>query len=99
LEDAKYCEKCGAALSVIQEAGWERRVEQWGEEFGRSVEEGCFGFSQGGTIIGIIIGVFLLIVGISILVGDTIWRWIGPSFIIVIGLLIIVGVLSKTFRK
>lgn len=87
-----------------QEEGWERRVEQWGEEFGRNIEKGCFGFTQGGPIVGIIIGIFLLIVGIFIVVGETIWlariwRWIGPLFIILIALLIIARVLLKTFRR
>ena len=99
LDDARFCVKCGANLEVLREEGWERRLDEWGEEFGRRVENECFGLSGLGPILGIIIGIFIIIAGISILVGETIWRWIGPSFIIVIGLLIIASVLSRMWRK
>ena len=62
VEDAKFCAKCGASLEISREEGWERRVEDWGEEFGRRAEkwgeqfgkraeEECFGLPHGGAIV------------------------------------------------
>ena len=97
-DEAEYCIKCGVSLEVSREERWERRIEEWGEGFGRRVEKECFGLPWGGTIVGLIIGIFIIIVGISILVGVSIWRLIWSLFIIVIGLLITVGVLRMWRR-
>ena len=93
LDDAKYCTKCGAVLHVYREERWEKRLEEWGEGFGKRVEKECFGLRRGGIIVGLFMGIFIIIVGISILVGASIFRWIWSFFIIMIGLLITIGAL------
>ncbi|UCC33266.1 MAG: zinc-ribbon domain-containing protein, partial [Candidatus Bathyarchaeota archaeon] len=83
-EDAKYCVKCGTNLEISQEKGFERRAEEWGEEFGRRaeewgeqfgrrVEEECFGLPHGGAIVGLIIGAIILLIGLSWLAGADWW--------------------------
>ncbi|MCK4953664.1 zinc ribbon domain-containing protein [Candidatus Bathyarchaeota archaeon] len=78
-EDAKFCVNCGINL-VLREEGWERQVEEWGEEFGRRaekwgeqfgerVEDECFGFPHGGAFAGILFGIIILIVGLSFVPG------------------------------
>lgn len=92
-EDANFCVKCGVKINVSPKESWEGRIEDWGEKFGRRVEKECFGLPNRSTLIGLFIGIFIILVGISILIGVFIWRWISSLFIIMIGLLIIVGVL------
>lgn len=38
-EGANYCVKCGATLAVPREESWERKMEKWGEDFGKRAEE------------------------------------------------------------
>ena len=75
-EDVKYCTKCGANLEVLREKSLERhtkewgeefgrRAEEWGEQFGRRAEKECFGLPHGGAIVGVIIGIIIIIVGLS----------------------------------
>jgi len=58
----------------------------------------CFG-RRSSTFWPIIIGVFIILVGVSSLLGDT-YRWLSwdrlwPIFIVVIGLVIVVNALSR----
>lgn len=92
-DDANFCVKCGVKIELYGEESWEERVEEWGEKFGRRVEKECFGLPHRGIIIGLFIGIFIILAGLSILIGVFIWRWISSLFIIMIGLLIIVAVL------
>ena len=109
-EGAKYCVKCGANLEISGEKRLERRVEEWGEEFGRRaeewgeqfgkrVEEECFGLPHGGAIVGLIIGAIIVLVGLSWLAGVDWWRYIWPLIVIVFGILIVVGTLYGLRRR
>ena len=88
-EDAAVCSKCGASL-VARPA---RRLER------RRAEEECFGLPHGGAIVGLIIGIIIIIVGISLLAEINIERYVGPFVVIVIGILIVVGVLYGYRRR
>jgi len=90
-DDAKYCTKCGTSLEVFREERWEKRLEEWGEGLGRRIEKECFSLHHGITIVGLIVGILIILVGMAILIGASIWRWIGSLFIIMIGLLITLG--------
>jgi uncharacterized membrane protein YvbJ len=119
-DEAKYCIKCGANLTLKKES----QQEEWGEEFGkkmekwgkdvekrmedfgneleRSVEDECIGLPHGGAVIGIIIGIFIIIIGASLALGldFELWgRWFGTGILILIGLIIMISAIYGLIRK
>ena len=101
-DEASNCVNCGASLRVSrrESRGWEEeievRAEEFGEraeEFGRRMESECFGLPRGNSIIGILIGLAIILVGVRELLGWSID--IGPFAAIVVGVLIIAGVLYQ----
>lgn len=108
-EGAKFCSKCGVGLEVSKEESLEsrmeewgeefgRRAEKWGEEFGKRAEEECFGLPHGGAIAGLVVGLIIILVGLSWATGF-VWESFWPAVIIVIGLLIIAGAVYGLSRK
>jgi len=97
-DDAKFCVNCGASL-------YPEKTEKKREEhvcFGPSekhVEEECFGLPYGGAIAGIIIGAFIILIGLAMALGIEIGRFIAAFAVIVVGLLIIAGAAFKLRRK
>jgi len=99
---ASICVSCGAALKVFrrQKRGWEEELEIRPKEFGeraervgRRMEDECFGLPGGGSIVGVLIGLAIILVGASELFG---WNIdVGPFAIIVVGVLIVAGVLYR----
>ena len=98
-EGVEYCIKCGANLWVSREKRLERRAKEWGEEFGRRAEEGCFGLPHGGAIVGLIIGIIIVLVGFSWLAGINIGRYVWPLVVVVFGILIVAGALYSYSRR
>ena len=98
-DGAKYCVKCGANLEISREKTFEKRAEEWGEQFGRRAEEECFGLPHGGAIVGLIIGSIIVLVGLSWLIAAYLWRYIWPLIVIVFGLLIVAGILYGLRRR
>ena len=109
-EGVEYCIKCGANLWVSREKRFERRAkewgedfgrraEEWGEQFGKRAEEECFGLPHGGSIVGLIIGAIILLLGLSLLLGIEIWNYLWALMIIVIGVLIVVGAIYSLSRR
>ena len=103
-ESAEICVKCGAKLNVPKEKSIEegaeefgKRAESWGESFGKRAEEDCFGLPHGGTIVGLIIGIIIIVVGISSLAGIDLELW--PLIIVIFGVLIIGGAIYSLTRK
>ena len=104
-DEASHCASCGASLKASrrERRGWEEelevRAEEFGERaerFGRSMEEECFGLPGGSSIVGILIGLAIILVGARELFG---WNIdLGPFAAIVVGVLIIAGVLYKQSR-
>lgn len=94
-EDAEVCSQCEAQLYPTR--GYRRR--HGGECFGP--EEECFGIPRGGTIVTLIIGLIIVLVGLSNLLSDiyhiTIPWW--PLIIIVFGALVIIGAIYRLGRK
>jgi ribosomal protein L40E len=87
-----------------------RRAEEWGEDFGRRAEEwgkqmerefknDCFGLPHGGTIVGILFGIIIIILGFAWLANINIWNYLGPIAAIIIGILIITGVAYRLIRR
>ena len=97
-EDAKFCVKCGAELYP------EKREEKREEDtcFGpreKRVEEECFGIPHGGAIAGILVGAFIILLGLAIAFGLDVGRWIGPFILVAVGLLIIIGAIIGLRRR
>ena len=107
-EDTKYCVKCGSNLDANLEEGFEKsieksaeqfgeRMEKWGEDFGKKAENECFGLPRGGTILGLLIGIIIIIVGLQQVFG---WQIdVGPFAIIIVGLLFTVGAIYGLTRR
>ncbi len=82
-------------------------MEEWGEEcFGKSEGEECFGLPHGGAIVGLIIGIIIIIVGLSFVPGlipPEIREATEPYFwaiiVIVVGILIIAGAVYGLRRR
>ena len=99
-DDALVCTNCGASLKSAPrvESNWEGRLEQGAERlgenaerFGKRMESECFGLPQGNSIIGIIFGLIVILLGVREL-----YDWnidLGPYIIIIVGILIAAGAL------
>ena len=107
-ENAEHCYQCGSKLNLSKEKDWAkrfeegaeefgRRAEAWGESFGKRAEDECFGLPHGGTIIGLIFGIIIIIAGLLWITGITFNIW--PFFILIVGILIIVGAIYSLTRK
>ena len=107
-DGSEYCVKCGSKLNISMEKSLEKRIEDgaeefgkraeaWGEDFGKRAEQECFGLPQGGTIFGIIIGIIIILVGVTSLSGIDLEFW--PLIIIIFGLLIFGGAIYSLTQK
>jgi len=97
-EGASHCTKCGANLKVSREERFERRVEEWGEDFGRRAEKECFGLPHGGAIAGLLIGIIIILVGVSWITGFE-WEYFWPVVVIIFGILIVAGAVYGLSRR
>jgi hypothetical protein len=86
-------------LGVSREQKFERRAEEWGEQFGKRAEKECFGLPHGGTIAGLIIGIIIIFVGLSWVAGLDWGRYFWPLIIVVFGILIVSGALYSYSRR
>jgi len=98
--NAKVCKECGESLispSVGKEI--ERRAKTcFGPEKLRGrYEDECFGLPRGGTIVGIIIGLIIILVGISWILDISIKIW--PIAVVILGILILAGALYGLSRR
>ncbi len=86
------CSNCGAPLYTVGQ-----RYPGSDREHYRRMENECFGLPNGGMIVGIIIGIIIILVGLSLFLqttyGITIDFW--PIILIIFGLLILAGALSR----
>jgi len=109
-EAAEYCKKCGGKLEGTRKKSFEKRMEEWGEDFGkraeawgedfgRRAEEECFGLPHGGLIFGLIIGFIIILLGILWLAGIELWNAFWSVIIIIFGLLIVGGALYSLIRR
>jgi uncharacterized membrane protein YvbJ len=88
-EDAAVCVKCGQSLRGYQTGRRERRQR----------EDECFGLPHGGTIVGLIIGMIIILWGISTITDIDFGDYFWPLIIIIFGILIVAGALYKYSRK
>ena len=94
-DDAKVCVNCGATLETgVYESRKYEKERCFGPPRGEGrVEEECFGIPRGGSIVGIIVGLVIILFGISwILSAYNILKLeVWPIVVIILGILIIVG--------
>jgi hypothetical protein len=90
-ETAAMCVKCGAPLHKTAAPPWTYERRQ--------AEKECFGLPHGGAIIGLIIGMIIILVGLSQLPGIDFGEYIWPLIIIIFGILLIAGALYSYSRR
>ncbi|MQY61930.1 zinc-ribbon domain-containing protein [archaeon] len=74
-----------------------KRAEEWAEDFPKRTKQECFGLPHGGTIIGLIIGIIIILVGVTSLAGIDLKLW--PLIIVTFGLLIFGGAIYSLTHK
>lgn len=96
-DDATVCSQCGAPLQMVKK----EEEECFGIEHRRRCEKECFGIPHGGAIVTIIIGLIIVLAGISSFISEvykiSIPWW--PFMIILFGILIIIGALYGLQRR
>ena len=105
-DEASNCVNCGASFNVSrrESRGWEEEIEVRAEDFGkraekwgRDMEDECFGLPGGSSIIGILFGLMIILLGARQLFG---WNIdFGPFAIIVVGVLILAGALYQMNKR
>jgi len=90
-ETAAVCVKCGAPLHKTAAPPWTYERRQ--------AEKECFGLPHGGAIVGLIIGMIIILVGVSQLPGIDFGEYIWPLIIIIFGILLIAGALYGYSRR
>ena len=88
-EDAVVCVKCGASL--VARPTWK------GER--RQPEKECFGLPHGGAIAGLIIGMIIILVGVSSLLNIELGDYLWALLIVVVGILMVAGALYSYTRR
>lgn len=89
-----YCSNCGAPLNTVGQ-----RYPGSDREHYRRMENECFGLPNGGMIVGIVVGLFIVLLGLGLFLqgyGINIDFW--PFMIIIIGALFLVGALYRYRR-
>ena len=77
-----------------------KRAKEWGEDFGKQTDRGCFGLPYGGVIFGLLIGVIVILVGVTTLLTEVdVTRFLWPLVLVVFGLLIATGALYSLTRR
>ena len=88
-EDAVVRVKCGASL--VARPTWRRERRQ--------PEKECFGLPHGGAIVGLIIGMIIILVGVSSLLKIELWDYLWAILIVVVGILMVAGTLYSYTRR
>ena len=74
-------------------------AEQWGQNFEKHIEDGCFGLSQIGAILGVLIGIIIVIAGLLLLFGVNLFRFLGSVMILGFGIIILLSALKTLTKK
>ena len=98
-DEAKVCAKCGAPLQMSRTEGRHSSGDWCFGSHEKDQEDECFGLPNSGAVAGIIFGIIIIIVGIALFTGESIWKYIWPFIIIMFGLLVIVGALYGRRRR
>jgi len=97
-DTAKNCTNCGAPLYTVGE-----NYPRSDREHYRRMENECFGLPNGAMIAGIVFGIIVVLIGLSLFLqityGINIFSVFWPFIFIIIGILIIAGALSRSRRR
>ena len=96
-EDAKHCISCGIAFHPTRSRKKHEDTCFDGGE--RHIEEECFGIPYVGSIAGIFFGILIILFGLAVVFELDIWRLIGPSILIIVGLIIIISMIIRLYRR
>ncbi|MCZ2809778.1 MAG: zinc ribbon domain-containing protein [Candidatus Bathyarchaeota archaeon] len=88
-EDATICVKCKEPLGNRQTVRRERRRK----------ENECFGLPHGGSIAGLVIGLIIILWGVTHFLGEDFGEYLWPFIIIIFGTLMVVGALYAMSRR
>ncbi len=91
-DDDEYCSKCGKPLKGDN-------YRRHSRDYRHRQRNECFGLPHGNIIVPVIIGVLLILFGLSSFYGFSFWTYAWPAIIIIIGLLIIIGAIYGTRRR
>ena len=83
-DDAVNCKNCGASLNPPPYREYRRHYTE---------NDICFGGRS--YIWGMVIGLFIILIGVSALIRIDIWNYIWALFIIIIGLVIVVNSITR----
>ena len=85
-EEAEHCIKCDAPLYSV--GNMEEHEDTCFGHPDKYVEEECVKVPHIGEIAGIIVGIFIILIGLAIAFKMDILRWIGAFIAIIVGFLI-----------
>ena len=88
-ENADYCAKCGANLQTGSYVS-QRRVR-------KKTEEDCFGLPNGGAIGGIVLGLIILLWGLTFMFEIDFPFW--PVILVIFGMLMLLGAIYRLTRS
>lgn len=94
-DDAEFCSKCGESLK----GEGNNHIHGRRADHRRRQRDECFGLPYGNIIVPVIIGVILILAGLSSFYGFQIWQYIWPIIIIVFGILVILGAILGRNRR
>ena len=95
-DDAEYCSKCGTSLKDRDDRDERHRRRR---ERRHRRRNDSFGLPNGGIVVGLLFGVLLIMIGVSTFYGVSLWRYLWPIIIVIIGVLIVTGAISNYARK
>ncbi len=92
-DNSEYCSKCGAALKDRDERHRRRHDRR------HRHRDDSLGLPNGGIIVGLLFGVLLIMIGVSTFYGVSLWRYLWPIIIVILGILIVAGAISNYARR
>lgn len=92
-DDSEYCTSCGVALYLRSQKNASDRSNCLGSD--RNWDTECFGLRRGGALFALVLGLLIILAGVSSLIGESLLQWIAPFFVIGIGVIIIVSILRR----
>jgi uncharacterized membrane protein YvbJ len=81
-EGVAFCKNCGARISPVD--SWDSRHEAR-----------IYRRSRTSALWGIAIGILVIAIGLSIAYNLSFWNWIWPVFLILVGAIIIISVMTR----
>jgi uncharacterized membrane protein YvbJ len=88
-EDAVFCVNCKEPLGVSQTVRYERRRK----------ESECFGLPHGGSIAGLVIGLIIILWGVTSVLDIDFGSYLWAVVIVIFGTLMVAGALYSMSRR